>query len=185
VVERTRQLSEANALLAELSATDPLTGLANRRTLEAHVEGEWKRLARSGGDLALVMLDVDHFKAYNDSLGHPAGDACLRRVAEALRRLAQRPGDLVARYGGEEFACLLVGLESDQALAHAERLRALVEELQLPHPASGVGPVVTVSLGVAWARPAPAGNWRKVLAAADGALYRAKARGRNRAEMAS
>ena len=185
VAERTRQLSEANRLLSELSATDPLTGLANRRTLEAHAEGEWRRLARGGGGLALVMLDVDLFKCYNDSLGHLAGDECLRRLAEALRHLAQRPGDLVARYGGEEFACLLVGLESEQALAHAERLRATIEELQLPHPASHVGPVVTVSLGVAWARPVPAGDWRRVLAAADAALYRAKERGRNRTEMTS
>lgn len=184
VAERTRQLSEANRSLAELSATDPLTGLANRRSLETHAEGEWKRLARSGGRLAFVMLDVDHFKNYNDALGHMAGDDCLRRVAEALQRLAQRPGDLVARYGGEEFACLLVGLDSEQALAHAERLRATVEELRLPHPASRVGAVVTVSLGVAWARPVPSGEWRGVLAAADRALYRAKERGRNRTEMA-
>lgn len=184
VAERTRQLSEANRSLAELSATDPLTGLANRRTLETHAEGEWKRLARSGGSLAFVMLDVDHFKNYNDALGHMAGDDCLRGVAGALQRLAQRPGDLVARYGGEEFACLLVGLESEQALAHAERLRATVEELRLPHPASRVGAVVTVSLGVAWARPVPAGEWRGVLAAADRALYRAKQGGRNRTEMA-
>ena len=144
------------------------------------MDGEWKRLARSGGDLAFVMLDVDHFKEYNDTLGHPAGDECLRRLAEALRPLAQRPGDLVARYGGEEFACLLLGLDRDQASAHAERLRAAVEGLALPHPGSGVSPFVTVSLGVAWARPVPSGEWRDALAAADAALYRAKQGGRNR-----
>jgi diguanylate cyclase (GGDEF)-like protein len=184
VAERTRQLSEANARLSELSVTDPLTGLANRRALEAHAEGEWRRLARAGGSLVFVMLDVDYFKAYNDSHGHLAGDECLRRVASALRRLAQRPGDLVARYGGEEFACLFVGLEREQTPAHAERLRATIEELGLPHPASGVAPVVTISLGVAWASPAPGGDWREALAAADAALYRAKQRGRNRTEMA-
>jgi diguanylate cyclase (GGDEF)-like protein len=185
VAERTHQLSEANARLSALSVTDPLTGLANRRALEAHAEGEWRRLARAGGTLAFVMLDVDHFKAYNDTLGHLAGDECLRRVAAALRRLAQRPGDLVARYGGEEFACLFVGLEREHTPAHAERLRATLEQLALPHPAPGVGPVVTVSLGVAWARPAPSADWRQVLAAADAALYRAKQRGRNRVEMAT
>ena len=184
VAQRTHQLSEANAQLAELSVTDPLTGLANRRALEAHVEGEWRRLARAGGSVAFVMLDVDHFKAYNDSLGHLAGDECLVRVAAALRRLAKRPGDLVARYGGEEFACLLVGLERDHTPPHAERLRAAIEDLALPHPASAVSRYVTVSLGVSWAEPAPADDWRIALAAADAALYRAKQNGRNRVEMA-
>jgi diguanylate cyclase (GGDEF)-like protein len=185
VAERTRQLMDANARLEQLSVTDPLTGLANRRALEAHAEGEWRRIARAGGSLAFVMLDVDHFKAYNDSLGHMQGDDCLRRVAAALRRLAQRPGDLVARYGGEEFACLFVGVEREQTPAHAEKLRATIEELALPHPASGIAAVVTISLGVAWAHPAPCGDWREVLAAADAALYRAKERGRNRIEVAA
>jgi len=184
VAERTRQLQQANAQLSELSVTDPLTGLANRRALEAHAEGEWRRVARASGSLAFVMVDVDHFKAYNDSRGHLAGDECLRRLADALRRLAQRPGDLVARYGGEEFACLLVGLEREQAAAHAERLRAVVEELALPNPGSKVSAVVTISLGVAWARPSPNEDWRTALAAADAALYRAKERGRNRIEVA-
>jgi diguanylate cyclase (GGDEF)-like protein len=180
VAERTRQLSAANALLAELSVTDPLTGLANRRALEARAEDEWRRAARAGSGLAVVMADVDHFKAYNDSLGHLAGDECLRRVADTLRRHAQRPGDLVARYGGEEFACLLCGLDRDSASAHAERLRVSIEELALPHPASPLGPVVTVSLGVAWAAPSVHDDWRATLAAADAALYRAKQGGRNR-----
>jgi diguanylate cyclase (GGDEF)-like protein len=185
VAERTRQLQDANAQLSELSVTDPLTGLANRRALEAHAEGEWRRIARAGGNLAFVMVDVDDFKAYNDSLGHMEGDDCLRLIATALRRLAQRPGDLVARYGGEEFACLFVGLEREQTRAYAERLRATIEELGLTHPASGVAPVVTISLGVAWAHPAPSGDWRAVLAAADAALYRAKEGGRNRVELAA
>jgi len=184
VAQRTHQLSEANERLAELSVTDPLTGLANRRALESHAEAEWRRLARAGGSLVFVMVDVDHFKAYNDSLGHLAGDECLRKVATALRRLAKRPGDLVARYGGEEFACLFVGLERERTAPHAERLRAAVEELSLPHPASAVAPVVTVSLGVTWAEPAPTSDWRAALAAADAALYRAKQGGRNRIEMA-
>jgi diguanylate cyclase (GGDEF)-like protein len=184
VAQRTHELAEANARLAELSVTDPLTGLANRRALESHVEGEWRRLARTAGRLAFVMLDVDHFKAYNDTLGHLAGDECLVRVAAALRRLAQRPGDLVARYGGEEFACLFVGLERESAATYAERVRATIEQLGLPHPASDVAPMVTVSLGVAWAEPAPNGDWRDALAAADQALYRAKQSGRNRVEVA-
>jgi diguanylate cyclase (GGDEF)-like protein len=185
VAERTRQLSEANARLAALSVTDPLTGLPNRRGLEAHAEDEWRRLARRHEGLAFVMVDVDHFKAYNDSLGHPAGDDCLARVAAALRALAQRPGDLTARYGGEEFACLFACPDREQALAHAERLRQAIEELDLPHPASGVAQRVTVSVGVAWTVPVPAASWRAPLAAADEALYRAKAGGRNRTVMAS
>ena len=185
VAERTRQLQEANARLAELSVTDSLTGLSNRRALETHAEDEWRRIARAGGSLAFVMADVDHFKAYNDSLGHMQGDDCLRRVAAALRGLAQRPGDLVARYGGEEFACIFVGVERDQTPAHAEKLRSTIEDLALPHPASGVSPVVTISLGVAWAHPSPTDDWRQALAAADAALYRAKERGRNRIEVAA
>jgi diguanylate cyclase (GGDEF)-like protein len=184
VAQRTQELSEANARLAELSVTDPLTGLANRRQLESHAEGEWRRIARAGGSLVFVMVDVDHFKAYNDSLGHLAGDECLRQVAAALRRLAQRPGDLVSRYGGEEFACLFVGLERERTAPHAERVRAAVADLALPHPASSVAPVVTVSLGVTWAEPKPTSDWRAALAAADAALYRAKQGGRNRVEMA-
>ncbi|MFN8090774.1 MAG: diguanylate cyclase [Vicinamibacteria bacterium] len=182
VAERTAQLSAANELLAELSLTDPLTGLANRRALQTRAEEEWRRAARSGTGLAVVMLDVDHFKAYNDTAGHLAGDECLRQVADALRRFAQRPADLVARYGGEEFACLLPGLGRDEAGAHAGRLREAIEELALPHPKSPIGPHVTVSIGVAWAPAAAHGDWRAVLAAADAALYRAKQSGRNRIE---
>ena len=184
VAERTRQLSQANSRLAELSVTDPLTGVPNRRRLEAHAEDEWRRCARRGEGLAFVMLDVDHFKYYNDALGHLAGDECLTRIGAALQRLAQRPTDLVARYGGEEFACVLAGVDRYQAAAHAERLRLAVEELDLPHPASSVGPRVTISLGVAWTEPIPNGDWRATLAAADEALYRAKASGRNRVEVA-
>jgi len=184
VAERTAQLSAANELLAELSRTDPLTGLANRRALESRAEEEWRRATRAGTGLAVIMLDVDHFKAYNDAAGHLAGDECLRQIAEALRRHAQRPADLLARYGGEEFACLLPGLERDEACAHAQRLRATIEELALPHPSSPIGPVVTVSIGVAWDTPAVHADWRGVLAAADAALYRAKQSGRNRTEVA-
>jgi diguanylate cyclase (GGDEF)-like protein len=184
VAERTVQLSAANELLAELSLTDPLTGLANRRALESRAEEEWRRAARAGAGLAVLMLDVDHFKAYNDTAGHLAGDKCLRQVADALRRHAQRPADLLARYGGEEFACLLPGLDREAARTHAQRLRAAIEELALPHPSSPIGPVVTVSIGVAWDTPAAQADWRSVLAAADSALYRAKQSGRNRTEVA-
>jgi len=147
VAERTQQLSDANVRLAELSVTDPLTGLANRRALEAHVEGEWRRLARAGGSLALVMLDVDHFKPYNDSLGHLAGDECLRRVAQTLRDGLQRPADLLARYGGEEFIALLPDTDADGALVIGRELGRRVRALAIPHAASDVGPRVTISAG--------------------------------------
>jgi diguanylate cyclase (GGDEF)-like protein len=178
------RLRESRQALERLSVTDPLTGLFNRRRMMEALDNEVRRSRRLKHTFAVIMADVDHFKRYNDAHGHPAGDAVLKRVAELLRE-ATRDVDLVARYGGEEFACLFVGVEREQTPAHAERLRATIEDLALPHPASGIAAVVTVSLGVAWARPEPSGDWREVLAAADAALYRAKERGRNRIEVAA
>ena len=130
----------------------------------------------------MLLIDVDLFKDFNDRAGHPAGDACLRAIAASIAETCRRAGEFVARYGGEEFAVLLPGASLADARATAEKLRASVEALGLPHPASTVAPVVTVSVGVAWFAPRPGGNAAGLLYAADRALYRAKQKGRNRVE---
>ncbi len=178
--ETKRQLEQANARLEELSLLDPLTGVANRRRFDAALELEWRRQARAEKPLSLLLLDVDCFKAFNDSRGHLQGDRCLQRVGELLREAALRAGDLAARYGGEEFAVLLTNAGADAALSVAERLRARLEALGIPHPASAVAPVVTASVGLATRLPSRAGSPLDLIAAADEALYRAKREGRNR-----
>jgi len=179
VAEKTEALRLANEHLEALSFSDALTGLANRRRFDEALAREWRRTARAQLPLALVLADIDSFKAYNDSVGHAAGDDCLRAVADVIRDIAGRAGDLAARYGGEEFVLLLPGLDRTAALAFAERLRAACEARALPHPASVVGPTVTLSLGVAAWVPDAANSPQSLFTAADEALYRAKAAGRN------
>ncbi|MFB9448177.1 diguanylate cyclase [Dactylosporangium vinaceum] len=180
VAERTEALEAANERLARLSVTDPLTGLANRRKFVDGLGEEWRRAARNGQSLAIAMIDIDHFKLYNDHFGHPGGDACLRLVASTLQR-AVRGTDLVARLGGEEFAVVLPEAELATAGIAAERIRAAIEALSQPHPRTDAG-VVTVSVGVAAARPSGGGDPEKLVEAADVALYEAKRGGRNRVE---
>lgn len=177
------QLRVANERLQQLSFQDALTGLYNRRYFDEFLEREFKRAMRNQGVLTLIMIDVDHFKAYNDRFGHQAGDDCLRRVAAALTLVIHRPSDLVARYGGEEFAAVLPETERDGGLEVAEKLRARVEALQLPHPDSPYG-VVTISAGVATCRPAPGDHPEPFIEAADSALYHSKRAGRNRVSAA-
>ena len=126
------------------------------------------------------MIDVDHFKRFNDRNGHPAGDDCLRRVARTIADVLSRPGDLAARYGGEEFSLLLPGTDVKGTLALAEKVRAAVERMAIPYGDSGAGPVVTVSAGAASLVPARGGNAEALVAAADRALYATKNGGRNR-----
>jgi diguanylate cyclase (GGDEF)-like protein len=180
VQEKTEELRLANEDLSRLSFLDALTGLANRRRFDEALEKEWRRAMRFGTSLALVMADVDHFKAYNDSLGHPEGDRCLAAVAGVFRDAVGRAGDLAARYGGEEFVVLVPGLDHAAVQAFAETLRATCEALALPHPGSSVGPVVTISLGVSACQPGEGLSMASLVADADGALYRAKHAGRNR-----
>ena len=165
------------------AATDVLTGLANRRRFEETLNTEWARALRSGDSLALLMLDVDHFKSYNDRFGHQAGDACLRRIAEAIQALEHRPTDLLARYGGEEFAFLLPASDLKGALRVAEATRRCVEELRGHRENPGDFPF-SISIGCAAVRPARDLAAEKLISAADEALYRAKRNGRNRVEAA-
>jgi diguanylate cyclase (GGDEF)-like protein len=177
-----RKLVEANAELDRLSRRDALTGVANRRCFDETLDLEWRRAERSRTPVAVVLADVDRFKAYNDALGHPAGDACLRRVAATLAAVAHRAGDLVARYGGEEFAVLLPGLDRERAAAFAETMRAALAAAALPHPAAPPPGRVSASFGVAALVPRRGGSPRRLVDRADAALYRAKAGGRDRVE---
>lgn len=183
VAERTRELAEVNDQLSRLSRLDPLTGLPNRRQFEVTLEAEWPRSARSGRPLAVIMLDVDDFKFFNDTHGHPAGDECLRRAARALAAALPREGDLLARLGGEEFATILPATDAEGARQVAERLREAVAALELPAGEDGTRPRVTASCGVAAAVAELGVRRHGLVSAADRALYRAKHAGKNRVEV--
>lgn len=183
VIERNRQLeemsrvvAESNIELARQARIDPLTMLLNRRAWEESMTLEHDRFQRHGEVYAIVMIDVDHFKAFNDSHGHQAGDDCLRAVARCIQA-ASRTTDYVGRYGGEEFVVLAPETDAQAALTLAERIRKAIAELNIPHTSSLTADLVTVSLGVAVSEP---GSWEDVLKRADGALYAAKKTGRNR-----
>ncbi|MCK9904991.1 diguanylate cyclase [Frankia sp. Cpl3] len=182
VAERTEELAAANRRLEQLSVTDPLTGLANRRHLDEILDIEWHRAQRKTAPVALAMIDIDHFKSYNDYLGHTAGDRCLRRVATCLAT-GTRDTDLAARYGGEEFAVVMPGADTDVASRIAERLLSAVADLAEPHPLAAGG-TVTVSIGITSIIPAPEDDVKTLVELADAALYRAKNGGRNRVEAA-
>jgi diguanylate cyclase (GGDEF)-like protein len=173
-------LVEKNQQLAELSTVDALTGLANRRRFDSVLSEEWRRAARAESWISLVMADVDAFKQYNDTLGHPAGDVCLRAIGEVLSKSARRAGELVARIGGEEFCLVLPGAPPDNMMALAQSLCDRIQAMALPHPSSPVAPVVTVSVGGTSARGDASVDAEALLRAADAALYEAKQSGRNR-----
>lgn len=177
-----KELLVLNQELELHSLSDGLTGVANRRHFDNRVRLEWSKAEREQAPLALLMLDIDFFKSYNDTYGHLAGDDCLKQVACAVAATVKRPGDLTARYGGEEFAVLLPGTDATGALTLAEQVRRSVEELQIPHSGSRISAFVTVSIGTAVAVPAPRTNVNVLIAAADSALYQAKANGRNKVE---
>ncbi len=184
------ELQDAQLALQDLADTDQLTQVANRRHFDRKFKTEWRRAMRERTPISLLLLDVDHFKKYNDSLGHQAGDDCLQKIAASLRSVTRRPADLAARYGGEEFAVLLPVTKLKDARMLAERLRNKIENLRIEHPASELG-VVTVSIGVSCCEP----GWdftgetpeeeqdvifpAMLVTAADNAMYVAKRQGRN------
>lgn len=180
VEQRTRALQLANAQLEALSRSDPLTGLPNRRHFDEVTATEFRRAQRTGQPLSLLLCDVDHFKRYNDHLGHAAGDQCLKAVAQALQGSFGRAGDMVARIGGEEFAVVLPVCDLQGALAAGERLRRALAALAIPHPASDTAATVTMSIGVAQFDPATMDHFDTLFKQADLALYRAKHQGRDR-----
>lgn len=178
VAERTAELEEANQRLSGLSRTDALTGIPNRREFDAFENRAWRLGVREKTPVAVILVDIDFFKIYNDSLGHQAGDECLREVAQVIAGCATRPTDLVARYGGEEFVAVLGGASIHDALVVAERMRNAVQEMQIAHPGSSHD-VVTVSVGIASLTPRNGQDSDAVIKAADESLYYAKAAGRN------
>ena len=180
-VQTLRDMTEeklARRALEQMALRDGLTGLANRRCFDDTLQAEWLRAQRQGSPLSLLMVDVDHFKAYNDAHGHLGGDACLKRIASAIAS-EMRANDLVARYGGEEFAVILPNQTLTGAASVAERIRCRIARLQIP---SGVSCAqqVTVSIGAATTGAAPDSNASALIGIADAALYRAKHLGRNR-----
>ncbi|NNF14239.1 MAG: sensor domain-containing diguanylate cyclase [Gemmatimonadetes bacterium] len=176
-----RKLAEER--VQALSLKDGLTGLPNRRRFDDFVASEWRRGLRDRAPVSLLLIDIDHFKLFNDHYGHTVGDECLQKVARAIGDVARRPADLAARYGGEEFAVVLGG--TDEPAAHRLAIEALeaVAGLRVPHDASPTAPIVTVSVGVATMVPEADSGLDTLLVAADEALYAAKRGGRSRVEV--
>lgn len=166
--------------LRELTLTDGLTGVANRRAFDEKLAGEWRRCARAQVPISLIMVDIDQFKHFNDFYGHQAGDACLQQAGAAMRRAAMRPQDVVARYGGEEFAILLPQEDLAGAETVARKVLDEIAGLNIAHERSSVAPVVTVSMGVTTLTPHEQRDPTQLVTNADALLYEAKAAGRNR-----
>jgi diguanylate cyclase (GGDEF)-like protein len=182
VVETLRDMTaqkRAEAALKALASSDGLTGLANRRSFDQALALEWTLAQRTQSSLSLLLLDVDHFKPYNDFHGHQKGDDCLRAIAAAIGANV-RPSDVAARYGGEEFAILMPDCVHEEALYAAEQLRLAIMRSQLPHGAPEAGPLVTISIGVATEAPVGGRNSDLLVTRADQALYAAKHCGRDR-----
>lgn len=174
-----RQLEAANQELRRLANLDGLTQIANRRCFDDYLEREWRRMTRERQPIALILADIDYFKAYNDTYGHLAGDACLKQVVQAVREMVRRPADLLARYGGEEFAIVLPNTTLAGAVQVAELVRQRVDELAIEHNSSHCSTYVTLSYGVAGIVPTSELQPTDLIQQADEALYRAKAAGRN------
>ncbi len=171
-------------LLEEYAFLDPLTQIPNRRKFDTELDIEWRRALRNEAPLSLCMIDIDYFKLYNDTLGHGEGDVCLQKVATTIHKHSARGGELAARYGGEEFMVILPSCNQEQAYQSAENIRKAVEELALPHPASTVSSLVSVSIGYSTVYPSENKmDIKEFIRLTDDALYRAKKSGRNRVEI--
>lgn len=175
-----QELVTANQELQKLALSDGLTSLANRRRFDEHLIDEWQRLTRDQQPLSLILCDLDHFKRYNDTFGHPAGDRCLIRVARALLHGPQRPADLVARYGGEEFAIILPNTDTQGAWRIAQKIHNSIRDLKIAHAPSNEEAYVTVTMGISTVVPGFDSTAQMLVKAADLALYHAKQHGRNR-----
>ena len=182
IIQMRDQLRALNAELAALSQRDSLTYLYNRRTFDELATHQWAVLNRNRQPVAILMLDIDYFKQYNDHYGHPAGDACLQRVAEAVQSCVRRPEDIIARYGGEEFIALLPNTDHKGALSVAQSIRQAVADLNIPHQKSGAADWVTISIGLASAQFTVNLAINDIIGQADKALYGAKEQGRNRVQ---
>jgi diguanylate cyclase (GGDEF)-like protein len=178
-LELLEEVRKTNEILRRVSAVDGLTGLANRYSFEEFMEREWRRAIRDQRPLSLIMADIDHFKAYNDTYGHQGGDDCLKKVARVIAQAVKRPADLAARYGGEEFMAVLPDTDLNGALDIAETLRRGVEALGIPHEHSSTARVVTISIGVASLIPEQGMHSSHLVKLVDMALYSAKHAGRN------
>ena len=178
------ELEKAVHHLEELAAIDELTGIPNRRSFDAAIAREWGRARREQNCIALLMIDVDYFKKYNDLYHHQRGDEALRSVARILNQYAQRPGDMAARYGGEEFTLILVNSSEEHVKNLAEKLRRHVRELQIEHEGSESGGYLTVSVGTAVSNAPTDDDYSSLIGAADHALYEAKRAGRNQVKSA-
>ncbi len=179
------RLAEMNRELERLSVTDSLTGLANRRSFNKFLSREWQREQRGKQPFSVIMIDIDHFKKYNDRYGHLDGDVCLQKVSWALQSALCRAGDLLARYGGEEFVAILPHTDVQGATELAAAFHARIQELALPHRDSPVSSIVTISVGIASVIPNQSLSPSQVVAMADEALYRAKQAGRNQSMIAA
>lgn len=172
-------IKQKSDLLERLASIDGLTEIPNRRYMAEHLSKEWRRSIRSGTPLSIVLIDVDYFKQYNDIYGHQKGDECLKTIAKALSTNCQRGGDFVARYGGEEFIAVLPNSEETTALALANKLKTIVEQLNIEHTGSQIANYVTASFGVATFNQSTLTTECELITRADEALYKAKERGRN------
>lgn len=170
-------------LISRLAQHDPLTGTKNRRVFDEHLTRLWPQAIADGRKIALLLIDVDHFKAYNDCYGHQAGDQTLHQIAQSMQALVQGPQDLLARYGGEEFVAIIYDVAGMEAMDIADRLRRAVQTLDIEHRASPTSPAVTISIGVAVVEPTEGRTPQGALQSADQALYAAKVGGRNRVEL--
>lgn len=186
VIELNRlKLVKQAELLETLSQQDSLTGLANRRYLDEVLEKEWRRAVRHSMPITIMMIDLDFFKSYNDSLGHIKGDECLREIAKALTSLTSRSGDLAARYGGEEFLLLFPMTNESEALIQVKRLMNVIRKIDIQHPSSDISSQVTLSVGVATMIPQLDDSISSFISRADHALYTAKSKGRNQYQIAN